>query len=66
MQKQDQRVIVIGAGIGGLATALRLAHQGFDVTVLDMHAAPGGKMRTLGSAAGPGWLQRGLPVYRIN
>lgn len=46
-------VVVIGAGIGGLACAARLAHAGMDVTVLERHAAPGGKMRTLPSAAGP-------------
>jgi len=38
-------VIVIGAGIAGLAASLRLAHQGFSVTVLERHAGPGGKMR---------------------
>ncbi len=47
------KIVVIGAGIGGLAAALRLSHQGCDVTVLDMHAAPGGKMRTVPSKAGP-------------
>ncbi|MEM7722647.1 MAG: 1-hydroxycarotenoid 3,4-desaturase CrtD [Pseudomonadota bacterium] len=44
---------MIGAGIGGLASALRLAHAGLDVTVLDMHEAPGGKMRTRASETGP-------------
>ena len=47
------KIVIIGAGIGGLAAALRLSHQGCDVTVLDMHAAPGGKMRTVPSKAGP-------------
>jgi 1-hydroxycarotenoid 3,4-desaturase len=47
------RSIVVGAGIGGLACALRLAHAGHAVTVLDRHAAPGGKMRQVGSRAGP-------------
>ncbi len=47
------KTVIVGAGIGGLSAALRLAHQGCDVTVLDMHAAPGGKMRTVASAAGP-------------
>ncbi|WP_439122069.1 1-hydroxycarotenoid 3,4-desaturase CrtD [Marivita sp.] len=48
------RVIVIGAGIGGLATALPLVHRGFDVTVLERHAVPGGKMRQVnGVDAGP-------------
>ncbi len=52
MEKPDGTV-VIGAGIGGLCAALRLAHAGHPVTVLDSHAAPGGKMRTRPSVAGP-------------
>jgi 1-hydroxycarotenoid 3,4-desaturase len=52
MAQEPPKIVVIGAGIGGLSAALRLAHQGCDVTVLDMHAAPGGKMRTVTSAAG--------------
>ncbi|MEL7216589.1 MAG: NAD(P)-binding protein, partial [Pseudomonadota bacterium] len=47
------RVAVIGAGIGGLVAALELAHAGIDVLVLDKAGGPGGKMRTLPSAAGP-------------
>ena len=47
------RVIVIGAGIAGLAAAARLAQAGLNVTVLERHATPGGKMRTLPSPAGP-------------
>ncbi len=38
-------VVVIGAGIGGLVAALRLAVHGVDVTVLDQFDSPGGKMR---------------------
>jgi 1-hydroxycarotenoid 3,4-desaturase len=45
--------VVIGAGIGGLAAALRLIHAGHDVIVLERHAHPGGKMRTIASDAGP-------------
>jgi 1-hydroxycarotenoid 3,4-desaturase len=48
-----QKVVVIGAGVGGLAAALRLAHAGCDVTVLERTAGPGGKMRALPSVAGP-------------
>jgi len=47
------RAIVIGAGIAGLAAAARLAQAGLHVTVLERHSAPGGRMRTLPSAAGP-------------
>lgn len=39
------RVIVVGAGIGGLAAALELAAAGARVTLLERHAGPGGKMR---------------------
>ncbi|KIN75479.1 1-hydroxycarotenoid 3,4-desaturase CrtD [Sulfitobacter guttiformis] len=46
-------IAVIGAGIGGLAAALRLIHTGAKVTVFERHAKPGGKMRTLPSDAGP-------------
>jgi phytoene dehydrogenase-like protein len=36
-------VIVIGAGIGGLAAAGRLARQGYQVTVLEKTGHPGGR-----------------------
>lgn len=45
-------VIVVGAGIGGLAAALRLAAAGRCVTVLDAGPAPGGKIRQVPTAAG--------------
>ncbi|HXF85665.1 MAG TPA: phytoene desaturase family protein [Anaerolineales bacterium] len=35
--------IVIGAGIGGIATAARLAKNGYDVTVLEKESTPGGR-----------------------
>ncbi|MEM9726544.1 MAG: 1-hydroxycarotenoid 3,4-desaturase CrtD [Pseudomonadota bacterium] len=47
------RVVVVGAGIGGLAAAVALAARGADVTVLEQAEAPGGKMRDLPTAAGP-------------
>jgi 1-hydroxycarotenoid 3,4-desaturase len=52
MAAQDS-VVVIGAGMGGLAASLRLAHAGLAVTLLDAGTVPGGKMRTLPSDAGP-------------
>lgn len=36
-------IIVIGAGIGGIAAAGRLARQGFHVTVLEKNGKPGGR-----------------------
>ncbi|GJE40313.1 1-hydroxycarotenoid 3,4-desaturase CrtD [Methylobacterium persicinum] len=41
------RIVVIGAGIGGLATALSLARAGLSVTVVERAGAPGGKMRSV-------------------
>jgi phytoene dehydrogenase-like protein len=35
--------LVIGAGIGGIATAARLAKNGYSVTVLEKNATPGGR-----------------------
>ncbi len=48
-----QKIAVIGAGMGGLSVAIRLAALGFHVTLLERQAAPGGKMRALPSPAGP-------------
>jgi phytoene desaturase len=41
------RVVVIGAGLGGLAVALRLQGLGCDVTVLEQRDAPGGRASQL-------------------
>ncbi len=38
----QQRVVVIGAGIGGLTAAALLAHQGYQVKVFDQAIVPGG------------------------
>jgi 1-hydroxycarotenoid 3,4-desaturase len=38
-------VVVVGAGVGGLVTALLLASKGLRVQVLEAGSAPGGKMR---------------------
>lgn len=41
---KDKSVIIIGAGLGGLAAAIRLAARGVRVTVLEKNATPGGKV----------------------
>ena len=55
---RTRRVVVVGAGIGGLCSALVLAHRGLDVTLVEAVATPGGKIRQtlvdgVGSMPGP-------------
>jgi phytoene desaturase len=42
--QSDRPVIIIGAGIGGLSAAIRLAAAGVRVLVYEKNAIPGGKM----------------------
>lgn len=39
-----QKAIIIGAGVAGLGTAIRLAVQGFEVVVFEKNSYPGGKL----------------------
>jgi phytoene desaturase len=41
------KVVIVGAGIGGIATAARLARQGCQVTVLEKNEKPGGRVGQL-------------------
>src|SRR3954471_13821331 len=41
--KQGPSVVVIGAGFGGLAAAIRLQARGFQVTLLEKRDQPGGR-----------------------
>jgi 1-hydroxycarotenoid 3,4-desaturase len=51
---KDHHAIVVGAGIGGLVTALLLATKGIKVTLIEKAALPGGKMRQVnGVDSGP-------------
>lgn len=43
----DARTVVIGAGVGGLAAAIRLRAAGHAVTVVERRTAVGGKLATL-------------------
>ena len=38
-------MVVVGAGVAGLVSAIDLARQGLKVTVLERAAVPGGKLR---------------------
>ena len=53
MAATRQKIIVIGAGMGGLSAAIRLAAAGMQVTLVEAQGYPGGKMRSLASGAGP-------------
>jgi 1-hydroxycarotenoid 3,4-desaturase len=44
---RDHRVVVIGAGMGGLVSALLLACRGLRVTLVEAASSPGGKMRQI-------------------
>ena len=48
-----KKVVVVGAGMGGLCAAIRLAAAGLSVTLVEAQGTPGGKMRTVASDAGP-------------
>lgn len=47
-----RKTIVIGAGMGGLSAAIRLAAAGQSVTLIEAQPTPGGKMRTLPGTPG--------------
>ena len=44
MSVSQRRVVVVGAGLAGLAAAIRLAAEGVRVTVIERGTRPGGKM----------------------
>jgi phytoene desaturase len=43
VQGKSDHIVVVGAGLGGLATAMRLAGAGRKVTVLERESVPGGR-----------------------
>ncbi len=42
-----KNAIIIGSGLGGLSTALRLSNLGFNVTILEKHNTPGGRLNII-------------------
>lgn len=58
--------IVVGSGIAGIASAIRLKAKGYDVTVLEKNSYPGGKLSTFKSGdyrfdAGPSLFT--MPIF---
>ena len=58
-----ERVVVVGAGIGGLVAALELAARGREVTVVEQAAGVGGKMRQV--PIGAARLDAGPTVFTM-
>ena len=56
-------IIVIGAGIGGLAAGMLLAARGEPVLILEKQSAPGGKMRLV--RAGGAEIDGGPTVFTM-
>ena len=50
---RNKKVIIIGAGIAGLAAAMKLSTSGINVEVYEQHEKPGGKIRYFDSKVGP-------------
>lgn len=42
-----KKAIIIGSGLGGLSTALRLSAKGYKVTILEKHSTAGGRLNKL-------------------
>jgi phytoene desaturase len=42
-----KRILVVGAGLGGLATALRLSKRGYQVSVIEKNAQAGGRLNQI-------------------
>jgi len=61
-RRRDQ-VVVVGAGMGGLAAAADLARRGAEVTVLERAATVGGKMRQV--QAGGAGVDAGPTVFTM-
>ncbi|KAK6415223.1 hypothetical protein LTR81_011170 [Elasticomyces elasticus] len=49
---RQKTAIVIGAGVGGVSTAARLAHAGFHVTVLEKNSFTGGRCSLIKTDSG--------------
>jgi 1-hydroxycarotenoid 3,4-desaturase len=61
----ETRVVVVGAGVGGLVSALLLASRGLQVTLVERAATPGGKLRQVLPQAGGAGVDAGPTVFTM-
>ena len=61
--RSRKSTVVIGAGVGGLTTAIELAARGQEVLLFERAAAPGGKMREV--AVGDARIDAGPTVFTM-
>lgn len=45
--EKDKEVLIVGAGLGGLTTALRLATKGYKVTIIEKNQQAGGRLNQI-------------------
>ena len=62
--KRQARILILGAGLGGLTTAMLLARDGYEVTVLERDPAMPPPPQRAG-AAWEGWERRGVNQFRL-
>ncbi len=58
-KKEDKKILIIGAGIGGLETAITAARRGYNVTVWEKETRTGG----LGNAAAAPYMKTSVKNY---
>ena len=58
-----KKIVIIGGGIAGLCACLKLAHQGYEVTLIEKASVVGGKIRTL--LAGSSLVDSGPTVFTM-
>ena len=63
MVKDNQKVIIIGCGMAGLAAAMQLSKKGLEVEVHEKATTPGGKLRAINSSMGP--IDAGPTVFTL-
>ncbi|SHO46289.1 putative Monoamine oxidase [Nitrosotalea sinensis] len=70
--EENHDVIILGAGMSGIAAALRLQHYGYDVVILESRDRIGGRIHTdnsLGASLdkGASWISgiRENPIYKL-